>query len=391
MEAPQSRPLVAHVMYRFDVGGLENGVVNLINRMPAYRHAVVALTRITDFRRRIQRDDVEFVELDKTPGHLIADFPRLYRIFRKLRPSIVHTRNLAALEASVPAWMAGVPVRIHGEHGRDVGDLDGSNRKYQWVRRFYSPFVSQWIALSRDLEGYLVDRVHIPSKRISQIYNGVDTQKFRGTGDSGGIAGCPFRSPEHWLVGTVGRMAEVKDQLLLANAFVRLLEQRPELKARLRLVMIGDGPLRSRCADILAAAGMADLTWLPGERNDVPDILRGLDCFVLPSLAEGISNTILEAMACGLPVIATRVGGNVELVQDGMTGRLVPVSDIQSMADAIAHYADEPDVAMADGRHGREIVEQHFSMESMEASYRGLYDRLLFKFGERDRQPQRQS
>ena len=131
--AHDARPLVAHVVFRFDVGGLENGVVNLINHMPAdaYRHAVISLTEITDFRRRIVRDDVSFVALEKPPGHAIRIYPRLFSLFRQLRPAIVHSRNLAALEVAMPAWAAGVPVRIHGEHGRDIGDLDGSSRKYQ--------------------------------------------------------------------------------------------------------------------------------------------------------------------------------------------------------------------------------------------------------------------
>ena len=143
------RPLIAHVVFRFDVGGLENGVVNLINHLPrdAYRHAVISLTDITDFRRRVTRNDVQFVALQKSPGHAYKLYPALYKLFREMRPAIVHTRNLAALETVVPAWAAGVPVRIHGEHGRDMLDLHGSNRKYQWVRKLYRPFVTQYIGL----------------------------------------------------------------------------------------------------------------------------------------------------------------------------------------------------------------------------------------------------
>ena len=176
-----SRPLVAHVMYRFDTGGLENGIVNLINHMPAsaYRHAVIALTEITDFRQRIQRDDVEFIALNKAPGHLLWIYPELFRLFRRLRPAIVHTRNLAALEAQVPAWLAGVKGRIHGEHGRDVGDYDGKNKKYQWIRRLYSPFVKHYIALSRDLADYLTHTIGITGHRVAQIYNGVDATRFQ--------------------------------------------------------------------------------------------------------------------------------------------------------------------------------------------------------------------
>jgi sugar transferase (PEP-CTERM/EpsH1 system associated) len=378
-----SRPLVAHVFYRFDVGGLENGVVNLINNMPAdaYRHAIIALTEVTDFNQRIQRDDVQFISLRKPPGHLFRLFPRLVRIFRELKPAIVHSRNLAALEVTVPAWLAGVPVRIHGEHGRDVGDLDGSNKTYQWVRRLYNPFVSHWITLSRDLAGYLTGRVGIPARKVTQICNGVAAERFHpaaGAVSPAPISGCSFTRPEHWLVGTVGRMQTVKDQTLLARAFIRALELAPELKSRLRLVMVGDGPLRAEAQALLDLAGVADLAWLPGERHDVPDVLRGLDCFVLPSLAEGISNTILEAMASGLPVIATRVGGNPELVIEEESGALVPASDPEAMARAIIAYAQDPEQARAAGQAGRMEIERRFSMQAMVGAYQGLYDRLLF-------------
>jgi sugar transferase (PEP-CTERM/EpsH1 system associated) len=174
-------PLILHVVHRFGVGGLENGLVNLINRMPAsqWRHAVVSLTDISqEFANRIERDNVTWVALDKKPGHLIRYYPRLSRLFRELRPAIVHTRNLAALEACVPAWAARVPVRVHGEHGWDVHDVQGSKRKYRFVRRVYRPFVHRYIALSRHIEGYLENSVRVPNTRISQIYNGVDTERF---------------------------------------------------------------------------------------------------------------------------------------------------------------------------------------------------------------------
>ena len=108
-----TRPLIAHVVFRFDIGGLENGVVNLINRLPeeSYRHAIISLTEITDFRARVARADVLYFALGKKPGQGFWLYPKLFRLFRKLGPSIVHTRNLAALEASLPAWLAGVPVR----------------------------------------------------------------------------------------------------------------------------------------------------------------------------------------------------------------------------------------------------------------------------------------
>lgn len=374
------RPLVLHVMYRFDTGGLENGIVNLINHMPAeaYRHAVLALTEVTDFKLRIQRTDVEFYALNKPPGQGIWQYPTLFRLFRQLRPHIVHSRNLAALEVQVPAWAAGVPVRIHGEHGRDVGDLDGSNVTYQRMRRVYKPFVHRYIALSRDLDDYLVQKVHVPPSRITQAYNGVDTDRFCPAPDGPqAIDGCPFDPVRHWLVGTVGRMQTVKDQTLLAQAFVQAVHKDPALKQRLRLVMVGEGPLRAKAQGILEAAGVADLAWLPGERSDVADIMRGLHAFALPSLAEGISNTILEAMASGLPVIATAVGGNADLVQQPDTGVIVPAADAAAMAQQLLAFANDPERSRAMGMAGRQRVLSTFSMQAMVSTYQGVYDQHL--------------
>jgi len=374
------RPLIVHIVFRFDTGGLENGVVNIINHLPrdAYRHAVISLTDITEFRRRVMRTDVEFIALKKPPGHAYRLYPRLFRLFREMRPAIVHSRNLAALETVAPAWAAGVPIRIHGEHGRDMLDLHGANRKYQWVRKLYRPFVTHYIALSRDLERYLCASVGVPIARVAQIYNGVDAVRFRPA-ESGRsvIEGCPFRDPRLWLVGTVGRMDPVKDPLNLVRAFIQALQLAPVKRERMRLVLVGDGALYSEARAMLTGAGVADLAWLPGERNDVPDILRGLDCFVLPSLGEGISNTILEAMATALPVIATNVGGNGELVDAGVTGELVPARDPHALAQPMLAYGRDREAAKAAGRNGRARVEREFSLEAMLGRYRGLYDRLL--------------
>lgn len=374
------RPLVTHVIYGLAVGGLENGIVNLINHMPenAYRHAVIALTEISDFKLRIKRKDIELIALNKPPGHLLPLYPKLYRIFRQLAPAIVHTRNLAALEAVVPAFAAGVPVRIHGEHGREGGDVNPGSTKYRWLRRIYSPFVRHYIALSKDLERYLTHTVGTAEKRVTQIYNGVDCTLFHPAAQRQAIAGSPFNDAGLWLVGTAGRMQAVKDQTNLARAFVDALHLAPALRDRLRLVMVGDGPLRRESQSVLQAAGLGELAWLPGERCDMPDIMRGLDCFVLPSLSEGISNTILEAMASGLPVIATAVGGNVELVSEGIGGRLVAAARPRELAEAIVELAQQPEIASAMGRQGRRRVEEYFSMAAMVSNYRQLYDRLLY-------------
>lgn len=372
---------VAHVLYRFDTGGLENGVVNLINALPAdrFRHVVIALDRVEPaFAARVQRSEVEFIALHKPPGSTARQFPRLYKLFRQLRPDIVHTRNLGTLDCQLPAWAAGVPVRIHGEHGRDVGDFDGANRKNQLNRRLLRPFVQQWVALSHDLAGTLTGPVGIAAERVQRICNGVDTDRFRPALEARApIEGCPFTDPGLWLVGTVGRMQTVKNQVDLARAFVHALTASPGLSRRLRLVMIGDGPLRAQALQVLQSAGVADLAWLPGERSDVAEVMRGLDCFVLPSVAEGISNTILEAMSSGLPVIAAQVGGNADLINPDVTGLLVPACDAVALGDAVLALAGDDGRARAMGSAGRQRVEREFSLAAMVGAYEAMYERLL--------------
>jgi sugar transferase (PEP-CTERM/EpsH1 system associated) len=371
------RPLIVHVVHRFDVGGLENGVVNLVNALPRdrFRHAVIALTEITDFRSRVHRDDVCFVALHKGSGQGAKVFPELFRVFRELAPDIVHTRNLAALEAALPAWFAGVPVRLHGEHGREMGDLDGSNTKYRFVRKAYRPFVSHYVALSGELERYLVSAIGVPASRITRIVNGVDVQRFRPGSAGATPPDWPFLDSDV-VVGTVGRLQPVKNQTLLVRAFLHALELDPSLRKRLRLAIVGEGPLRDEIEAMLGAANARTLAWLPGARNDIPDVLRALDVFVLPSRAEGISNTLLEAMASGLPLIATDVGGNAELIADGDVGRLVREGDAAAMARALVHYANA-DVARDAGHASRRRAERLFGLEAMVASYARLYDQLL--------------
>lgn len=370
------RPLIAHVIFRLAVGGLENGLVNLINRTPQYRHAIVCLTDYTDFHRRIRHDAVSLHALHKREGHDYAVLLRLWRLLRALCPHIVHSRNLAALEAQLPALLAGVRGRVHGEHGRDVHDLDGSRTSHRWLRRAFRPLVRRYIPLSRDLERYLRDDIGVPEPKIAQIYNGVDAARFHPAGERA-VLPDGFAPPGTVVIGTVGRLAAVKDQITLVRAFITLLEREPQLRTRARLVIVGEGELRTQARALLEQSGLTALAWLPGARDDVPELMRAMDVFVLPSLAEGISNTILEAMASGLPVIATRVGGNGELVAEGATGMLVPAAQPAILAEALAIYVDDEALRRRHGAAGRARVEREFSMEAMVARYVEVYRREL--------------
>ena len=373
-------PLIAHVVFRFDVGGLENGVVNLINRIPddRYRHAIIVLTEYTDFRLRLNRD-IPLFALHKRPGKDLGLHLRLWRLLRRLQPDVVHTRNLNALEAQLPAFLAGVPGRVHGEHGWDVHDLTGASRKYRWWRRLFRPFVRRYIPLSLHLADYLRGPIGVPAQRIACICNGVDVQKFcpPAHGFRDALPDPGFADEDVVVIGTVGRMETVKDQVTLARAFVLMVRQHPGARQRLRLVMVGEGALRAQVMALLQQEGLAQFAWLPGKRQDAAQLLRAFDVFVLPSLAEGISNTILEAMASGRPVVATDVGGNGELVVNGETGRLVPSADPQALATAIWDYVDSPDLRTRHGAAGRARAEQRFSIDRMVADYLSVYDSVL--------------
>ena len=373
-----SPPLIAHVIHRLDYGGLENGLVNLINRMPPerYRHAILCLTDDNpEFRRRIQRPDVAVCALHKREGHDLGLYRRCWAQLRQWRPAIVHTRGLATLEMQLPAWLAGGRARVHGEHGWDA-QAGSEPRRRQQLRRICNPLVSHYIALSAELAAYLENVVGVSPTRVTRIINGVDSERFHPGQDRSPLP-PGFAPPGTWVIGAVGRLEKVKDHPNLVQAFIRLAETLPDARRRLRLVIVGEGSTRATLETLLDAAGLRELAWLPGARDDVPELLRAMDLFALPSQAEGISNTILEAMACGLPVVATAVGGNAELVVDGATGRLVPANDPQALAAALGELIDDPERMSAYGAAGRRRVEERFSMDAMTAAYLKVYDAVL--------------
>ena len=373
-------PLIAHVLYRLGTGGLENGVVNLINHMPPdkYRHAIICMTDYTDFKNRLQRDDVEVYCLHKKPGQDYAVYWRLWKLLRKIRPALLHTRNLSALEAQFSGLMAGVRHRIHGEHGRDIDDVDGTNPRYVFIRRLFRPLVQRYIPMSQDLEQWLLNIIQVPPKKISQLYNGVNLTRFTLKAQKPlDLLPLSMRGPDVLIFGTVGRLDTVKDQITLVQAFIHLLQTAPELRHKARLVVVGAGILLPQLQALSQAAGVEELIWLAGERADVAELMQTLNVFVLPSINEGISNTILEAMATALPVIATQVGGNPELVLPDETGLLVPRQDPVAMAAAMQRYCDQPELIAQHGQAGRKRCETRFSLERMVSDYVQVYDQLL--------------
>ncbi|HEX7076804.1 MAG TPA: TIGR03088 family PEP-CTERM/XrtA system glycosyltransferase [Candidatus Eisenbacteria bacterium] len=371
------RPLVLHVIHHLGVGGLETGLVNLINRMSveAYRHAIACIEDASSFRDRLTRPDVEIVALNRSRiGHARLRL-ELFRLCRTLRPAIVHTRNLSGLDALLPARLAGVPWRVHGEHGRDSDDVLGQNRKLALLRRVHAPLVHRYITVSKDLRRYLVRRVGIREDRITQIYNGVDTGVFfPATEPSRGLFPDRLVHGNPTVFGTVGRMDAVKDQATLLRAFAGLARSASPHGASARLALIGDGPLLAELRGLAEALGIADRVWFPGSLDRIPEALRGFDVFVLPSLFEGISNTILEAMASGVPIVATAVGGNAELVEDGVVGRLFRPGDVDGLTRLLVEYAADPDLRRRHAAAARRLAVDRFDLGTMVRRYVQVYE-----------------
>ncbi|GJJ03161.1 glycosyl transferase family 1 [Duganella rhizosphaerae] len=372
-------PLIVHLIHRLDVGGLENGLINLINHLPPdrYRHAIVCLRDYTDYHLRIQRPGVEIISIHKREGKDWGHYLRLFHTLKRLRPLMIHTRNLAGIEGQLLAAVAGVRLRVHGEHGRDMDDLYGLSPKYRWLRKLLRPLIGHFIAVSKDLETWLIGTIGAPPQHVTHIRNGVDSLEFHPRLGPPAAVGPPgFLCEDAFVIGSVGRMVEVKDHLSLVQAFILLIAEHALPRERLRLLIVGDGPCRQACQDLLRQAGMEELAWLPGQRDDIPQLLRAMDVFVQPSLAEGMSNSILEAMATGLPVVATAVGGNPDLVYSGWTGTLVPVSAPAMLADAINDYYRLPALAGSHGQRGRRRVLAEYSMNAMADAYLAVYDAL---------------
>ncbi len=376
-------PLIAHIVFRFDYGGLENGIVNLVNRLPAnrFRHAIVALDGVgEDFRRRLQRPDVPVLSIGKRPGKDLPSYYRMWRTLRRLRPDLVHTRNLGTLDMQLAAAAAGVRRRVHGEHGWSPADPQGLDPRNLRRRRLLRALPQGYVAMSRDIARWLEQRIGVPAERIRQLYSGVDTGRFRPDGPV--PADLPWaRSPgagaSPLILGSVGRFDPIKNHAGLLRAFRTILERHPDWRGRVRLIIAGDGPLRGELTSLARELGLDDSVWFPGARSDVPELMRALDVFVLPSINEGISNTILEAMATGRPVVAGRAGGNPELIVDGLTGALYDPGDPNGLATAVEQYVQQAELRRSHGEAARQRVVEQFSLDAMVARYSEFYDDVL--------------
>lgn len=382
MARPGTKPLIVHVLDRLSVGGMETVAVSLIEHSrDRYDHCVICLRGWDEGRLydRLQAHGVSVQTVDKRPGKDVMAYVRLRRMLRELRADIVHSYNIGAIDAAVCARLAGIRCVVHAEHGRDADDPQGRNAKYRWLRRALSPLISAFIPVSKDLARWLANDIGIPQKKIRLIYNGIDVDRYGRCGEGRAVLPAGFAPPGCMVIGSVGRLDRVKAYDVLLDAFAKVVAARHEHanSPDPRLIIVGGGSEESALAGRTRELGIAPLVWLAGERDDVARLLQSMDVYVCSSIAEGMALTILEAMATGLPVVATAVGGNPELVLTDETGSLVPAADAVALAQAINDGFTQPEVLRRQGRAGCNRAQAVFSIAAMVSGYCALYDELM--------------
>jgi sugar transferase (PEP-CTERM/EpsH1 system associated) len=377
---------ILHVVHSLEVGGLENGLVNLLNCLDPKRfeQTVCCLTSAGKFAERIKTPNVEIIEFKMPAGQFRFPLLRLAKLFHRLSPNIVHTRGWPTIDAVFAARCAGVSHLVHGEHGREHSDVEGNNWKRNQIRRLVGHLVDRYVIVCDFFRLWLNEMCRVKNERIIYIPNGVDTEKFRPADDNSALEAVPSEArktlrsrlglpPGSVLVGTVGRLDPVKDFPTLMKGFRRISASFSGAK----LVIVGDGPVRSSLFRLGEELGLdASLIWL-GERSDIPELLRCFDIFIQTSVFEGMSNTILEAMASSLPIIATDTGGNPEIVSDGENGILVPVGGVRELSVALQKYLSDPVLRNKHGTSSRARALNCFDLPLMAARYAEMYETLV--------------
>jgi sugar transferase (PEP-CTERM/EpsH1 system associated) len=359
-----SRPLhIAHVLLSLQPGGLENGVVNVVNGLDPerFRSSICCLQKTGEFAARVKPRDVAIEAMGLKPGNDLGLPFRLAKLFRKWRVDIVHTRNAEAFFYGVlGAKLAGVPAIIHSEHGRTFPETP----RRAWMQRVLWKRADRTFAVSKRLQDDMIREIGVSPENFEVLYNGVDIARFAAN-EAAGHNAHPV------VVGSVGRLVAVKNYPLLVRAMAELRGGTPS-----KLVLVGEGPERAKLETLVAELGLRDRVELLGHREDVPDLVRGMDIFVLPSFSEGMSNTLLEAMAAGVATLASNVGGNGEIIEDEVSGLLFPSDNVPRAVEQLERLIEDAALRARFARAGAARVKKEFSIEAMLQRYALLYRRV---------------
>ena len=356
---------VMHLLHKLGIGGMEVGVIKLANLLP--RESVVSSicsSLPADGLKRRLAPDVRLYEFNRRPGNDFGFVYQLTRVLRRQRPDVLHTHGWGTLgEGLLAARLAGVPCVVHGEHGTmETRRRNRALQRWAWHR------CDRVLAVSSRLAERMAAEVRFPLDRITTIRNGVELARF-AAGDRTRGRRMLHLDPQQLAIGIVGRLVPVKDHATFLDALARL----RDAGARFQGVIVGDGVLRADLESRAAALRLTGVVRFVGHIENVPDALAAMDLFVLSSRSEGLSNTIAEAMAAGLPIVATRVGGADELVEEGKNGLLVPPDDPAALAGAIAALLQGDPKRRAFGEESRRRAATRFSVERMVAEYERMY------------------
>ena len=366
---------VMHLVHQLGSGGAENGIVNLANHMDTKRFekSICAFVGNGVLTSRLDLNRVALFEMGKVAGNDFRLLAKLFPLFKRWGPDIVHTHAWGTLcEGFLAGKAARVPVLVHGEHGTIQ-----EKKRNVLVQRIFWGFADKVLSVSRVHACKISKSMGFPLKKIEVIANGVDSDLFRLRDDRRAIRDELGLGADDIVLGTVGRLVPVKNQEFLIRSFARLVGD----GSRAKLVVAGDGPLRGELESEAEKQGCLASVRFLGRRSDIPDVMAALDIFALTSVSEGMSNTILEAMGSGLPVVATDVGGNPELVVNNETGFLIPSNNVGALASALKNLVENPVLRLQMGQAGRARVERKFSLGAMVANYERLYLRLLTEKG----------
>ena len=365
---------VMHVVHGLRPGGMEYGVVKIVNALARTQVASsICSTVSSETLKDLVDPSIPVFELSRRDGNDPRIFWELYRLFRRERPDVVHTHAWGTLyEGLLAGRLARVPVIVHGEHGTlQLRPRQVHAQRWAWRR------ADEVLSVSSRLAERMSREVGIPLTRVRVIRNGVNLSRFTHTRSAGARTALGLPDDGVVVIGAVGRLVDVKDHAGFIDA-VQLLRDRGR---RVHAVIVGEGPLRPDLQARIDRLGLQDTVRLLGHRADVETVFAGLDIFVQPSKSEGMSNTILEAMASGLPVVATHVGGADEMVVDGETGLLVPPGAPRELADALDRFLSNETLRQASGGAGRARAHREFSLETMIDGYQSFYCDLMQRRG----------
>lgn len=362
---------IVHFVENLERGGLERTVIDLIRAQRQAGHvcSVICLFNHGLLADELAQDGVTVDACGKRAGPDMYALLRARRLLKETPGAVLHTHNATAHYHAVLASI-GLPLQriINTRHG--MGEGMHGNRA-EWLYRRSMPLTDYMVAVCEAARDRFASAGVNPRVGLLAIPNGIRIDRF-ATASAQAHETLATELGLHAgtrIIGTVGRLQPVKDQATLIRAFRHVHDHLPNTA----LMVIGDGSLREPLQQLAASEGVADAVRFLGDRNDVPQLLQGVDLFALSSLSEGYSIALLEACAAGLPIVATDVGGNAEIVRDGITGLLVPPSDPQALAAAITGLLQSPHRADSMGRAGRSWVEQEGSFTTMSARYLQLY------------------